>query len=456
MTYYLFTSSTNQQGAGFAMTNEQAARSLMRRLPRNVVMLLRELGGLADEKGVALYLVGGVVRDLLLRRENWDLDLTVEGDGIAFARLVADRYGAGLALFERFATARLTLPKGLKVDIASTRRESYAKPAALPDVQPASLQEDLYRRDFTINAMAIQVNAAQFGQLHDPYHGQRDLRAKTIRVLHEGSFIDDPTRIFRAIRFTERFGFRLEPKTRRLLKQAAATDMIAKLSGPRLANEMFLLMQERDPTRAIGSLTRLNLLRFLHPRLRHGKQAHRLVTTLPRALAWWKQQCPGDPVDRALLGLMALLSDAGSSILERVAQRLQLSSLQATSVEWASDKTTRAAKILLGRSEIRPSQIYHLLVNMPHEALVLLVGRGLASGDVAGIRRLTRRLARFLKHDRWVMTTVKGEDLKQLGLKPGPHFKTILDRLLDKRLDGVVTTKSEECALALRLVQNSG
>src|SRR5690349_21760829 len=394
MAYYLFTSSTNQQGAGFAMTNQQAARPLMRRLPRNVVVLLRELGGLADEKGVALYLVGGVVRDLLLRRENWDLDLTVEGDGIAFARLVAERYGAGLALFERFATARLTLPKGLKVDIASTRRESYAKPAALPDVQPASLQEDLYRRDFTINAMAIEVNAARFGQLHDPYNGQQDLRARTIRVLHEGSFIDDPTRIFRAIR-------------------------------------------------------------FLHPRLRHGKQAHRLVTALPRALAWWKQQCPGDPVDRSLLGLMALLSDAGSSILQRVAQRLQLSAHQAASVECASDKTTHAANILLGRSEIRPSQIYHLLVNMPHEALVLLVGRGLASGDVAGIRRLTRRLARFLKHDRWVMTTVKGEDLKQLGLKPGPHFKTILDRLLDKRLDGVVTTKSEECALALRLVQSS-
>jgi tRNA nucleotidyltransferase (CCA-adding enzyme) len=455
MTYYLSTSSTNQQGAGFAMTNEQAARLLMRRLPRNIVVLLRELGRLADEKGVALYLVGGVVRDLLLRRENWDLDLTVEGDGIAFARLVADRYGAGLALFERFATARLTLPKGLKVDIASTRRESYAKPAALPDVQPASLKEDLYRRDFTINAMAIQVNPARFGQLHDPYNGQQDLRAKTIRVLHEDSFIDDPTRIFRAIRFTERFGFHLEPKTRRLLKQAAATDMVAKLSGPRLANEMFLLMQERDPNRAIGSLTRLNLLRFLHPSLRHGKQAHRLVTTLPRAFIWWKQQCPGDPVDRALLGLMALLSDAGSSILQRVAQRLQLSARQATSVEWASEKTTRAVKILLGRSEIRPSKIYHLLVNMPDEALVLLVGKGLANGDIAGVRRLTTRLVRFLKHDRWVMTTVKGEDLKQLGLKPGPRFKTILDRLLDKRLDGVVSTKSEECVLARRLVQSS-
>src|SRR4249920_2853416 len=139
------------------MKGLMSSRNLLRCLPRERLSLLRELGTFADEQGVSLYLVGGVVRDLLLRRENWDLDLTVEGDGIAFARLVADRFGAGLAVFERFATARLVLPNSLKIDIATTRRESYIKPAALPDVTPASLQEDLYRRDFTINAMAIQL-----------------------------------------------------------------------------------------------------------------------------------------------------------------------------------------------------------------------------------------------------------------------------------------------------------
>jgi tRNA nucleotidyltransferase (CCA-adding enzyme) len=437
------------------MKHATAHRQLIGRLPRKILILLRRLGRLADEQGVALYLVGGVVRDLLLKRRNWDLDLTVEGDGIAFARLVADRYGAGLALFERFATARLTLRKGLKVDIASTRRESYAKPGALPDVQPASLPEDLYRRDFTINAMAIQLNSARFGLLHDPYDGQQDLRAKAIRVLHEGSFIDDPTRIFRAIRFSERFGFHLEPKTSRLLKQAAATDMVARLSGPRLANEMFLLMQERDPSRTIDRLSRLHLLRFLHPHLWYGKQADRLVTRLRRALTWRKQQSPGDPIDRALLRLMALLSDANSSILQGVARRLQLSTGQAAAVEWAGDRTSRAAKILWGRSDMRPSQVYRLLLNMPDEALVLLLAKGLANRDGAGGRRLARRLARFLKSDRWTMTSLKGEDLKRLGLKPGPHFKTILDRLLDQRLDGVVTTRSEECALVLRFVQCS-
>ena len=226
----------------------------MGRLPQERLSLLRELGNLADEEGVSLYLVGGVVRDLLLKRKNWDLDLAVEGDGIAFARLVADRYGAGLAVFERFATARLVFQDGLKMDIATTRRESYAQPAVLPTVQPASIEEDLYRRDFTINAIAIQLNPRQFGRLLDPYGGQRDLRARTIRVLHAGSFQDDPTRIFRAIRFEQRFGFRLERTTLRLLAQAASTNLIQQLSGPRLQNEILLLFAEHDPVRAIARL----------------------------------------------------------------------------------------------------------------------------------------------------------------------------------------------------------
>src|SRR6185436_180479 len=157
-------------------------------LPVQQQHLLKQICRLADEQDLPVYLVGGVVRDLFLKRENWDLDLTVEGDGIAFARLAADRYGAGLAVYEQFATARLTFPHGFKIDIATTRRESYAQPALLPTVQHSSIEEDLSRRDFTINAIAVQLNQRQFGRVLDPYEGQRDLRTRTIRVLHAGSF----------------------------------------------------------------------------------------------------------------------------------------------------------------------------------------------------------------------------------------------------------------------------
>ncbi len=170
------------------MAKQTYRPALLQRLPDRVVGLLREIGQLADEQGCQVYVVGGVVRDLLLGHVTLDLDLTVKGDGIAFARLVSDRYRAGLAVFERFATARLGFPDGLKMDIATTRRESYAQPALLPTVQPASIEEDLSRRDFTINAIAVQLNPRQFGRVLDPYRGQRDLRARTIRVLHDGQF----------------------------------------------------------------------------------------------------------------------------------------------------------------------------------------------------------------------------------------------------------------------------
>ncbi len=405
---------------------------------------------------MSLYLVGGVVRDLLLRRENWDLDLTVEGDGIAFARLVADRFGAGLAVFERFATARLVLPNSLKIDIATTRRESYIKPAALPDVTPASLQEDLYRRDFTINAMAIQLNPATFGELHDPYGGQRDLRAKTIRVLHEGSFIDDPTRIFRAIRFTRRFGFSLEPSTRHLLEKAAATKLIQQLSGPRLCNEILLLLGERDPRKPIKSLILLRLLRFLHPRLRFTKKGERVVSVFPRALAWWTKQCPDHVVERPIIYLMALLSQAGPAVLRSVIQRLQLSSPQSNAVELAGQKTDRLVQVLEGTKAMRPAQVYRLLAGLPDDAIVLLVAKGLAMRKGRGVHRLTRRLSRFLKHDRGATTILRGEDLKRLGLKPGPQFKAILDRLLDARMNGHVRTESDERAFVHRVAQQPG
>jgi tRNA nucleotidyltransferase (CCA-adding enzyme) len=436
-----------------AMATGQSAQHLLQRLPPTIVRLLRRLGRLADEEGIGLYLVGGVVRDLLLKRSNWDLDLTVEGEGISFARLVADRYGAGIALFERFATARLILPNGLKVDIASTRRESYANPAALPDVRTASLDEDLFRRDFTINAMAIQLNSAYWGRLRDPYGGQRDLKDRILRVLHDRSFVDDPTRIFRAIRFAQRFGFRLEPITERLLARAASTNLVARLSGPRLANEIFALMKEDRPDLAIGRLRRLRLLRFLHPRLRIEKQTERLMAVLPQAIDWWKRHCPKSALDCPLLWVMALLAHAPPSAISGIIQRLQLSAAQARALEWAGEKTSRISKTLSGDALLRPSKIYRLLSELPDEALALVLAKGCIIHKGAGIRRLKRRLMRFFRRDRHVTTTINGEALKQFGLRPGPHFRTILDRLLEERLDGKITAAAQEWERARALVK---
>ena len=417
----------------------------LNRLPARHLQVLRQVGRLADERGLSVFLVGGVVRDLLLRRKTWDLDLTVERDGIAFARLVADRHRAGLAEFERFATSRLVFKDGLKMDIATTRRDSYAQPTALPNVEPASIREDLYRRDFTINAMAIQLNAAQFGLLHDPYGGRHDLKARTIRLLHAGSFQDDPTRIFRAIRFEQRFGFHLEGETASLLAQAASTNVIQQLSGPRLRNEILLLFAERDPVCMIARLAKINLLRFLHRRLSYGTNVKRVVTAVPRALAWWARRFPDSQIDRPILYLMALSSESNPLVVATMIRRLALSREQAKNVTVGGGRIDRARKRLIGARAMRPSQVYRLLADFSDEVLVLLLARQLARRHMPQLSLLKRQLVSYVKN-RVVKTSLTGRDLQAMGLKPGPQYKTILSKLLDARIDGVIATEADERA----------
>ena len=434
------------------MMRPMVSNTLLSRLPRARASLLRALGNLADESGVSLYLVGGVVRDLLLKRENWDLDLTVEGDGIAFARLVAVQYRAGLAVFERFATARLVLPDGLKIDIATTRRESYAQPALLPTVQPASIEEDLFRRDFTVNALAVQLNPQQFGRMLDPYGGQSDLRARTLRVLHAGSFQDDPTRIFRAIRFEQRLGFRLESTTLRLLAQAASTNLIQRLSGPRLQNEILLLLAERDPVRAIARLEQLKLLRFLHRRLCDTKNVQRTVTAVPKALAWWGHRFLDSVIDRPIVYLMALSSESSLAVVAAMIRRLALSREQAKKMNIGRHRVDRALKRLTDKEKLRPSQAYRLLADFSNEALVLLLAKQRSKQAGARSSQLARHLVAYIKN-KAVKTALTGRDLQTMGLEPGPQYTTILGKLLEARIDGIVTTEAEERALAHRLLK---
>jgi len=434
-----------------AMTNQVKKTISLSTLPVQQRHLLKQICRLADEQDLPVYLVGGVVRDLFLKRENWDLDLTVEGDGIAFARLVADRYGAGLEVFERFATARLTFPNGFKIDIATTRRESYAQPALLPTVQPASIKEDLSRRDFTINAIAVQLNQRQFGRVLDPYEGQRDLRARTIRVLHAGSFLDDPTRIFRAIRFEQRFGFRLERTTLHLLMQAASTNLIQRLSGPRLQNEILLLFAECDPVRTVARLAQLKLLRFLHHRLRYKNNVKRTVAAVPQALAWWVRRFPDSVIDRPMVYLMALSSESSPHVVATMIRRLALSRGQARNVTVGGRRIDRARKRLTDTRTIRPSQVYRLLAEFSDEALVLLLAKQVSKQQGVQLSLLRRRLTAYMTN-RTMKTALTGRDLQSMGLQPGPQYKKILDNLLGARMDGVVTTEAEERAFVQRWV----
>jgi len=225
---------------------------------------LTTIGKIGSELNFGVYVVGGFVRDLLLYKKNDDIDIVIEGDGIKFAIEYAKQTDSNLHIYEKFGTAVITMPDNFKIDVASARMEYYKSPAALPTVEMSSIKLDLYRRDFTINTLAINLIPDEFGTLTDFFAGQRDLKDKIIRVIHNLSFVEDPTRIFRAIRFEQRFGFKIGKLTAGLIKNAVKMDFFRKLSGLRVLTELRYILEERHPVRAVIRLSDYNLLQVLH------------------------------------------------------------------------------------------------------------------------------------------------------------------------------------------------
>ncbi|MBI3810308.1 MAG: CCA tRNA nucleotidyltransferase [Nitrospirae bacterium] len=429
-------------------------RDLMRdRLPAKIFNRLEDAGRLAQQSGVAAFVVGGLVRDLLLGRATIDVDITVEGDGMTFARRLADRHNAALKIFERFATAYVVFPDRMKFDIASTRAGQPARLVAgaegawsVPVGESCHIEQDLMRRDFTINALAIHLNAGRFGQLLDPCGGLRDLRGRTIRAVYDFSFTDDPTRVYRAVRFERRFGFKIERGTLRLPKEAIAKRLVHQLPGHRVKNELMLLLAEKDQARTIRRLSELDLLRPIHPTLQLTPRLKTLLAGLANALGWWGRRFPDRKPDHPLAYFMALTDRLSAPAVNALMKRLVLPEGQAEKVRTV---TRRLEPILrrLGKSRpLTPSQTYRLLVGLPDEGLILLV----AEAASASVKRL---VSAYLTTYQPTRLAISGKNLASMGLQSGPVYKAILDRVLDAKLDGTVTTEREERELAQRLVR---
>ncbi|MBU3935843.1 hypothetical protein KJ909_04160 [Patescibacteria group bacterium] len=229
---------------------------LKKKFPKKFFSIIKLIGEAADKAGVSAYIVGGPVRDALLKVKNYDLDFAIEGDAIKFARDLNNQLKGDLKSHRTFGTATVSY-EDMRVDIATARRETYKKPAAYPDVEPAAIKEDLFRRDFTINAMAVSVNKKNFGELVDFYGGHKDLKKKLIRVMHDKSFTDDPTRIFRAVRFSARFGFKIDPRTRKLIKEAILKGLLGEVNRGRVRKEVGLLLKEKKPLKCLQIFSRL-------------------------------------------------------------------------------------------------------------------------------------------------------------------------------------------------------
>ncbi|MDO8445773.1 MAG: CBS domain-containing protein [Deltaproteobacteria bacterium] len=421
------------------------AKMMEERLPARVLEILKEAGIVADTLGFTVYTVGGFVRDIILKYENLDMDLVIEGDGIVFANAFAEGYGCRVKTHEKFGTAVLVFPDGLKVDVASSRLEYYERPAVLPTVERGSIQLDLYRRDFTINTLAVRLNPSGFGELLDYYGAQRDIREKVIRVLYDYSFVNDPTRVFRAIRFEQRFSFKMSRHTHALIANAVKLNFFEKLSGKRLFNELVLILKEERPIKAINRMAELGLLRFIHPRLRVGEKEREVIGNIIGTIAWYRLLFLKERCDPSLVYMMGLLDSLKLKEIDEFCIRLAVPGRLREKLVTAR-KTGVVALRRLARGGLKDSELYHLLKPLQMEALLYITAKG---GET-----VKKEVSHYITHLMEIKTALTGNDLeKEFGLKPGPKFKEILSGLLDARLEGVVRTMDEEMKWVKRRVK---
>ncbi len=392
-----------------------------KQLPAELVGFLQRAGEVAVRQGQNLYLVGGVVRDLLLERTNLDFDLVVDGDAINLAQPLAGITQGKVIAHPRFHTAKLRWNKW-SVDLATARSETYARPGALPTVKPGSIDMDLFRRDFTINAMAIELIPSRYGHLIDLYHGRDDLELRFIRVLHKRSFIDDATRIWRGLRYEQRLDFQLEPDTLGLLKRDIP--MLDTISADRIRHELELVLKEEFPEKSLHRAEELEVLSKLHPSLKgDGWLADKFGQARSANL----------PLPGLYLALLAyrLTDEENGELISRL--RLPKSLAQAL-----RDTNSIKAKLeSLADPELAPSRIYSLLYGYSQSAIT---ANYLAS-DSAVVKEYIHL---FLTRLRYIKPALTGNDLQKMGIAPGPRMKEILQRLHEAKLDGKVTSKKEE------------
>ncbi len=427
----------------------EIARKIESALPGPLLDLLKQASQLAQEMGYPLYVVGGFVRDLLLGAPTLDMDLVVEGDAIRLARRLGRRVAARTRSHRRFGTAKIILEGREKefgipsLDFATARLEFYEHSAALPEVERSSIKADLHRRDFTINTLAIRLDSDHYGQLLDFYGGEQDLDAALIRALHSLSFIEDPTRIMRAARFEQRLDFTIEARTAELIDNALP--MLSRVTGERIRHELYLILREREPERALCRLDDLNVLAQLHPRLSCLEETWGLFASLRDTIAQGHWNVPPAENGRPEPGLyLALLTyDLSRHELESLVNRLKIFRGDLALLYQVSDLKQREAD--LQQQDLSNHEIYALLRFSSSPALMIL---WLCTGSV----RVREWLWYYETELRHVQPEVDGEYLKGLGLKPSPLFSKLLHAVRDARLDGEIETMEEEKALVARLL----
>jgi tRNA nucleotidyltransferase (CCA-adding enzyme) len=385
-----------------------------------------------------VYLVGGAVRDVLMGEPNFDVDIAVEGDGITLGRALARVLGGRMVPHEKFGTAVVLYGEGGRIDVATARTEFYDHPGALPAVERASIRQDLYRRDFTINAMAASLRGEDFGRLVDYFGGYRDLQERVIRVLHNLSFIDDPTRIFRAIRYENRYGFRMDAHTLSLARACVEMELVGELSSARLRDELQDLLSEERVTDSVRRLAELGIDRAVHPRLAADDEAARLIEQVD---ALRKRYAPSTPPWRPRLAVLARKMSS-TEVLDW-ADRLKLRRRDGERIADAVTVAPRLRQLVAG---IKDAAELRAVVE-PHDPDGALFALAEAKGKAA------KQLTRYFEELRGVRLEISGGDLVALGLGESPRVGAVLDELLRRKLNGQLDGRNAELEAARELLK---
>jgi len=455
--------------------NRNLIKELEEALPIDRLNLLKEIALFAQKQHVALYIVGGFVRDLIIGYPSQDFDLVVEGDAITLATSVVAKYGGRITTHKQFGTAKWFLDQSTEnsqqllqsnlesdnecdlsdgsisagtnfealpetLDFITARREFYSHPTALPTVEKGSIKLDLHRRDFTINTLAIRLDGTHFGNLHDHWGGYNDIRQGLVRVLHSISFVDDPTRILRAVRYEQRYGFQIGKRTLQLLLEARS--LLNRVSGDRIRNEIDNILKEDHAIHMLGRLASIKLLEAIHPDLVWDKWIQEKVDELEFPGSEWgiDPVFKGIPVKRILVYTLWLIRLTWERA-EKVTSRLRL---PRTLVDIIQD----ACQLWSNLPEIKIVHASELAHHFDNTQTIAIYGFYIATDD-----SFFRESAfSYITKWKYIKPTITGRDLKARNLPPGPHFKEILYHLKSAWIDGDITSKAQESELLNKLI----
>jgi len=421
------------------MDTQKNVKSLLKeRLGQDLLSILERISQVASQSELTVFAVGGFVRDLLLNIPNKDIDIVVEGNGILFASKLAEEFDGQVKSHEKFGTSVVIFPDGYRIDVAMARVEYYEYPAALPTVKQSSVNSDLSRRDFTINSLAIKLNGEGAFCLIDFFNGERDLKNKEIHVLHNLSFIDDPCRLFRAIKFEQRFSFMISKKTEELMRGAIKKALVTSLSGTRLLNEITLILKERDPLKHILRMKEFDLLKFISAQIILDSADLEALGKIETVLLWAETIFLTEKPEVWYVYLLAIIYSLNDESFIQMLEKLQMQGRLKKSLTIDRRTCKKALELLAEDKNWEPEVIYHLFSDLSIEALVyfLAVDSTDRASQYANIY--------FTQYCGQAELSLTGDDLVEMGLKPGPVFQSVFNALREAHVKGAIETRDDE------------